>query len=166
MGTTSVDQNMWAACFANEVTALRQATGEHFLIVWNPNACVENVPYLNYYPGNAYVNILGLDLYDGTCEAPRCSTIPITWNQLANDPGGLTQFVAYAKSQRKPMSFPEWALLDNPNGDDLAFIDDMGSTFAKDNFAFESYYDAGDNGTLKIGPDTPLSLIAFKKRFP
>src|ERR1019366_4524359 len=59
-------ENLWATCFANEVTAMRQATGEHFLFDWNPNACYESVPYANYYPGNAYVDILGLDLYDGT----------------------------------------------------------------------------------------------------
>jgi len=165
IGTTTVEQNMWASCFANEVTGLRQAAGEHFLIVWNPNACVENVPYMNYYPGNAYVNIVGLDLYDGTCTAPSTSTTPITWNQLADEPGGLISFEAFAAAQRKPMSFPEWGLLHDPNGDDAAYINGMGQTFATGNFAFETYYDTGGVNTLKVGPATPLSLVAFRKWF-
>jgi hypothetical protein len=162
MGTTTVEQNLWATCFANEVTALRQATGEHFLFDWNPNACAENVPFANYYPGNAYVDILGLDLYDATCTAPATS---VSWNQLANEPAGLTSFEAFAKTQGKPMSFPEWGLLQSPNGDNPTYINGIGSTFATGNFAFESYFDAGDGGTLQIGPAAPLSLVTFQKWF-
>ena len=165
IGTTTVEQNLWATCFANEVTSLRQATGEHFLIDWNPNACYENVPYANYYPGNAYVNILGLDLYDGVCAAPSSSTTPINWNQLANEPAGLASFEAFAKTQGKPMSFPEWGLLQHPNGDDPAYVNGIGSTFARGDFAFESYFDGGDGGTLQIGPATPKSLVRFQKWF-
>jgi hypothetical protein len=165
VGTTTVEQKLWATCFANEVTALRQAAGEHFLVVWNPNACTENIPYLNFYPGNAYVDIVGLDLYDGTCTASSRSTTRITWNQLVNEPAGLASFEAFAKAQKKPMSFPEWGLLQIPNGDDPAYINGIGSTFTKGDFAFESYFDAGDSGTLQLGPATPLSLAAFRKWF-
>jgi len=162
MGTTEVEQNLWASCFASEVTALRQAAGEHFLFDWNPNACTENVPFANYYPGNAYVDILGLDLYDATCATP---TTPVSWKQLANEPAGLTSFEAFAKAQKMPMSFPEWGLLQSPNGDDPAYINGIGSTFAKGNFSFEAYFDAGDRGTLQVGPATPLSLAAFQNWF-
>ena len=162
MGTTTVEQNLWASCFAHEVTALRQAAGGHFLFVWNPNACVENVPYSNYYPGNAYVDILGLDLFDASCLTP---TSPTTWKQLVNEPAGLTSFEVLAKAQRKPMSFPEWGLLQNPNGDNAAYINGIGSTIAKGNFSFGAYFDAGDGGTLRVGPATPLSLAAFQKWF-
>ena len=162
IGTTTVEQNLWATCFANEVTAMRQATGEHFLFDWNPNACYESVPYANYYPGNAYVDILGLDLYDATCTSP---STPVSWNQLATEPAGLTYFEAFAKTQGKPMSFPEWGLLQHPNGDNPTYINGIGSTFAVRDFAFESYFDAGDGGTLQIGPATPLSLVRFQKWF-
>ena len=130
--------------------------------MWNPNACVENVPYTNYYPGNAYVDILGLDLYDASCMTP---TTPITWNRLVNEPAGLTNFEVFAKSQRKPMSFPEWGLLQSPNGDNAAFINGIGSTIAKGNFSFEVYFDDGHSGTLQVGPETPSSLVAFQKWF-
>lgn len=165
VGTTTYEQNEWARCFAKEVTAIRQVPHEHFLIVWNPNACTENIPYANYYPGNAYVDILGLDLYDGLCTAPSNSTTRITWNQLVDEPAGLAAFEAFAQAHKKPMSFPEWGLLDEPNGDDPAYIDGIGSTFKKGNFAFESYFDAGDGGTLQLGPTTPLADAAFQKWF-
>lgn len=165
VGTTTYEQNEWARCFAEEVTTLRQVRHQHFLIVWNPNACTEDIPYANFYPGNAYVDILGLDLYDGLCTAPSDSTTRITWSQLVNEPEGLAAFEAFAKSHRKPMSFPEWGLLDEPNGDDPAYVDGIGSSVAHGDFAFASYFDAGDGGTLQLGPATPLADAAFRKWF-
>jgi hypothetical protein len=162
MGTTSSEQRMWATCFANEVTAMRQVPGEHFLFVWNPNACYENVPYANYYPGNSYVNIMGLDLYDISCMAPATHT---AWTKLSSEPRGLAYFEAFANARHKPMSFPEWGLLADPDGDDAAYISGIGSTMAREDFSFETYFDAGDDGILQIGPGTPLSLPVFHRWF-
>jgi hypothetical protein len=165
VGTTTYEQNQWAKCFAAEVTALRQVPHEHFLIDWNPNACTENIPYANFYPGDAYVDILGLDLYDGLCTAPGNSTTRITWTQLVHEPAGLATFETFAKAHMKPMSFPEWGLLNEPNGDDAAYINGIGSTFTSGDFAFESYFDAGDGATLQLSPATPLADGAFRKWF-
>ena len=63
------------------------------------------------------------------------------------------------------MSFPEWGLDQVPNGDDPAYISGIGSTFTNGDFAFESYFDAGDDGTLQLGPATPLSVAAFQYWF-
>jgi beta-mannanase len=165
VGTTPTEQSMWTTCFANEVTALRETQGEHFLIDWNPNACYENIPFANYYPGNAYVDILGLDLYDASCTAPSGSNAPTPWTKLASEPYGLIAFETFAKAQHKPMSFPEWGLLQGPSSGDAAYINGIGSTFDSGNFSFESYYDAGDKGTLKIGSAPTSSLGAFQKWF-
>jgi beta-mannanase len=165
VGTTTYEQNLWAKCFASEVTALRQVSGEHFLIVWNPNACTENIPYRNFYPGNSYVDILGLDLYDGTCTASSQSTTRITWSQLIHEPAGLASFEAFAKEHKKPMSFPEWGLIQEPNGDDPRYIQGIGSTVDGGDFAFECYFDAGDGASLQLGASTPRSLVAYQKWF-
>jgi glycosyl hydrolase family 26 len=162
MGSTAQEQSLWAQCFANEVTGLRQAAGEHFLIDWNPNACTQNVPYSNFYPGNAYVDIMGLDLYDVGCDAPSS---PITWSALASEPYGLNAFETFATAQGKPMSFPEWGLSTTPNGDDPAYIAGMGAAVAHGDFAFEAYFDAGAQGMMILGSTTPLSIAAFQQWF-
>jgi hypothetical protein len=164
IGTKASEQKLWAKCFDNEVTGLREASGQHFLIDWNVNACVGNYPYANYYPGNAYVDIMGLDLYDVGCETPKTS---LTFQQLANEPAGLTHFEAFAKEKGKPMSFPEWGLSTVPAGDDPGYINGMGSTIANGNFAFESYFEGGGVNVkaLPLGSSTPLSLVAFRKWF-
>jgi|SRR5665213_484916 len=164
IGNSKVEQQTWAICFANEVTSLRHATGEHFLIDWNPNACKGDFPYANYYPGNAYADILGFDLFDVACETP---TTPLSFSHLASEPAGLKSFEAFANAQGKPMSFPEWALSTIPAGDDPKYIDGIGSTVAKGNFSFETYFDATGPGSkaLPLGPRTPLSLAAYQKWF-
>jgi hypothetical protein len=164
VGPTVKEQKLWASCFANEVTSLRKASGENFLIDWNPNACKENIPYSNFYPGNAYVDIVGLDLFDVGCGAPHT---PLSFSLLASEPAGLRSFEKFAAEQGKPMSLPEWGLKPSPGGDDPAYINGIGSAIAKGNYAFQCYFDANleIRDYLPLGSRTPLSLIAFKKWF-
>lgn len=162
IGTTTQEQNLWASCFANEVTGMRQASGENFLIDWNPNACNSNVPFANFYPGNAYVDIVGLDQYDASCQ----SSGAVTFSQLASEPDGLDAFESFAAAHGKPMSFPEWGLYSSPAGDDPGYVDGIGSTVANGDFAFESYFDAGAQGTMPLATNTtPQSLTEFQKWF-
>jgi beta-mannanase len=162
IGNTTQEQNLWGQCFANEVTALRQATGEHFLIDWNPNACTENIPYANFYPGNSYVDIVGLDLYDESCTAPATA---VSWNALANETAGLTSFESFAAAHNKAMSFPEWGLVANSGGDDPGYVNGIGAAVNSGNFAFQSYFDAGDDGVPQLGSSVPLATAAFGKQF-
>jgi hypothetical protein len=164
VGTTAIEQRQWVKCFQNEVTALRSATGQHFLIDWNPNPCQANIRYTDLYPGNAYVNIMGLDLFDDTCTSPRT---PLTFAQLAGQPDGLYSFEAFAAAKHKPLSLPEWGLLAVPSGDDPQFIDGIGATFSGRNFAFETYFDdpGARGGVLPLGSRTPLSLPTFQRWF-
>jgi hypothetical protein len=163
VGTTTQEQNLWATCFANEVTAMRKAPGEHLLIDWDINACTSPIPYANYYPGNAYVDILGIDLYNASCDAPNTA---LSFSQLANETYGLTSFEAFAAAQGKPMSFPEWGLTTQPSGDNPAYITSMGSTINNGNFAFEEYFDVVDGDTMLLDAgNTPLSDAAFQKAF-
>jgi len=164
VGRTPVEQQQWVRCFDNEVIGLRLAIGEHFLIDWNPNACKYNLSFSRLYPGNSYVDMMGLDLFDVACIAPRT---PYSFAQLANEPTGLSSFEAFATAHKKPMSLPEWALSTIPSGDDPQYIAGIGSTFDSRDFAFESYFDGAGGGSkaLPLGPRTPLSIQAFQKWF-
>lgn len=161
IGFTAQEQRLWAQCFANEVTSLRKVPGQKFLIDWNPNACVEDIPFWRFYPGNQYVDILGLDLFDQSCVAPYKV---YTFEQLAHEPASLSQFEKFATAKGKPMSLPEWALSAVPLRDDPGYISGIGSTVANGNFAFESYFDFQTPEPL-LGPKTPKSLVAFHKWF-
>jgi hypothetical protein len=164
IGKTTAEQHQWAVCFANEVTGLRKAPGEHFLIDWNPNACKGNYTYTNFYPGNAYVDIVGLDLYDVGCLMP---TTRLSFAKLAGEQEGLAHFEAFAAAEGKPMSLPEWGLSSVPAGDDPGYVDGIGAAVTEGNFAFETYFEGiGPNiKAIPLGTHTPLSLAAFKEWF-
>lgn len=167
MGTTLTQQRLWAKCFDNEVTGLRRAEGEKFLIDWNPNACWAPYPYAHYYPGNAYVDIMGLDLYDVGCLTPYTR---LTFTQLVDEPFGLRYFEAFARSKNKAMSLPEWGLSTLPSGDDPSYISGIGHLFETENFAFEAYFDTttaggANTGSLPLGPTTPLAVAAYRVAF-
>jgi hypothetical protein len=159
MGSTAQEQSLWASCFDNEVTGLRQAAGANFLIDWNPNAC--SIPYSTIYPGNAFVDIIGLDAYDASCV----SSSAVSFSTLVNEPDGLASVVAFANSQGKPMSLPEWGLYSAYGGDNPAYINGIASMIAQGNFSFEAYFDAGAQNTLELGSGTPLSTAAFQQWF-
>ena len=163
VGTTTQEQGLWATCFDHEVTAMRQVAGAHFLFDWNPNACTENIPYADYYPGNAYVDIVGLDLYDVACATP---STPVSFATLAGEPAGLNAFTAFANAQGKPLSLPEWGLTTTPGGDDAAFVAGVGQAVASGDYAFQEYFDTGSGVSEPIDSGaTPLAAAAYRTWF-
>ncbi|HEX3514583.1 MAG TPA: glycosyl hydrolase [Trebonia sp.] len=174
VGTTPQEMSDWAKCYDNEVTAMRAVPGTHFLFVWNPNACTQSLPLNDWYPGNAYVDIIGLDLYDEDCATGSKTVSKEGWTAFASDSssGGqgdpnfpsLDSMLAFAKAHGKPMSFPEWGI-DSGDPDDATYVTDMMQVFKKDNFAFESYFDNGNDGIATLGPDIPQATAAYVAAF-
>jgi beta-mannanase len=165
IGTTKVEQKLWAKCFSNEVVSLRQTSGEHFLIDWNVNACTGDYPYANYYPGNSYVDIVGIDVYDVACRTPFTK---VTFSKLAEEQLGLDDLQSFAAAKHKPMSLPEWGLATVPAGDDPAYINGVGSRVERGDFSFQTYFDGGggpNSKALGLSSRTPLADSAYKKWF-
>jgi beta-mannanase len=169
MGTTMTEQQQWAQCFAQEVGAMRSVNGAHFLFDWDPNACVENVPLENFYPGNAAVDIIGVDAYDAYCNptGEPSSPGPAAFSALASEPDGLNAVTAFAAQQGKPMSLPEWGTVAAPTGmgDDGYYVQAIGQWVASNDVAFQSYFDAGDDGVLALDASNPNTLSAYIAAF-
>jgi beta-mannanase len=68
VGNTAQEATDWAETYDSEVAAMRAVPGTNFEFVWNPNACYSSgvSSLAGWYPGNAYVDIVGADLYDDT----------------------------------------------------------------------------------------------------
>ena len=168
MGTTTQEQQAWAGCFAKEATAMRSVSGAHFLFDWNVNACVENFPLANWYPGNSYVNIIGIDTYDSFCDGKHPAPSAAAFRQLADLPDGLNAVQAFAAEHGKPMSIPEWGAVASSSGglgDDPFYIDGIGSYVAGHDVAFQCYFDPGDDGILPLTTSNPQALAAYRQEF-
>ncbi|HST82488.1 MAG TPA: hypothetical protein VLL08_12200 [Kineosporiaceae bacterium] len=123
------------------VTAMRSVQGEKLRFDWNPN--IGETPYEAdlYYPGNKYVDYVGVDVYDiswveGTYPYPadcnaacRLYRQKLVWERLYSGTYGLLYWADFARTKGKPMSLPEWGLWDRSDGhgggDDAYFIKQM-----------------------------------------
>jgi hypothetical protein len=161
----------YAAYFDQIVTAMRSVTGETFQFVWNPDAAAFIQSGYNValaYPGNAYVNDIGLDAYDESWATPFTPTN--AWNVTTLP--ALTAARAFAAAQGKPLAFCEWAIAFTSDGhglgDDPLYVNNIAAWMKNpaNNVAYESYfnYDGTSNSILTAG-NTPNSLAAFKANF-
>ncbi len=164
LGATAASWQQWGQCFAQEVTAMRAVAGGDFLFDWNVNAGTDTkIPFADYYPGNAYVNIIGVDAYDESAGVVAIPAVgqPGRFAALAAEPGGIDAVDAFAAANGKPLSIPEWGVM-STQGDDPAYVTGMGSFVATHDVAYESYYDVGDANVYQLDPgQAPLSLAAY-----
>jgi hypothetical protein len=167
-GTPAAEAN-FAAYFDQIVTAMRSVAGANFRFVWNPDADAFTASGYNValaYPGNAYVNVIGLDAYDQSWASPQ--TPATAWNDTVLPE--LTAAQQFAAAQGKPLAFTEWGDIIRSDGhglgDDPLYMTNMLAWMHNpaNNVAFETYFDfdaSGVNSDL-TGGDFPNSLAAFK----
>jgi hypothetical protein len=150
----------FAACWRNIVSTVN-AIAPGLQWDWNVNrgssGYMPGDSVLSAYPGDAYVNIIGVDSYD---DWPPVDTGG--WQQELNGPYGLNYWLSFAKEHGKKLSVPEWGLVSGADsgwgneagGDDPGYIKDMYDFFAANSadIAFESYYNSADGGSSIYNP--------------
>jgi hypothetical protein len=166
--TTSSSESNFAAYFQQIVTSMRSVAGANFHFVWNPDAGAFTQPGYSVaaaYPGNAYVDVIGLDAYDQSWATPL--TPANAWN--ATMLPSLTAAQQFASSHGKPLAFPEWGVAIRSDGhglgDDPSFINQFVGWMknSSNGVAYETYFDDNSGGvnSLITGGSFPNSLAAF-----
>ncbi|WP_425343321.1 glycoside hydrolase family 26 protein [Pseudofrankia saprophytica] len=165
------DPTNWVKCFQNVATAIR-STDPNIKIDWTFNA--HNSPVPNggtpwpAYPGDEYVDYIGIDPYDMFPPSPD----EATFDRQCNDPNGLCYAAKMARDHGKKLSVGEWGVTScsgNPGGDNPLYIKKMWETFVanKDVMGYESYYDDPMPGnvcsTILNGGQNPNSAAEYKK---
>ncbi len=165
LGTTLAEWQQWGQCFAQEVTAMRAVPGCHFLFDWNVNANYRDIPLADFYPGNAYVDIIGIDAYDETGVSIPAVGQPGRFQALAAEPDGLDEVAAFAAANDKPLSIPEWGTL-STQGDDGAYVTAMANFIASHDVAYNSYFNADVDNVYPLDPSVaPLTVTAYRAAF-
>ena len=126
--TTPSAEASFAAYFRQIVTAMRSVAGEQFRFVWNPDAGAftqSGYSVAAAYPGNAYVDVIGLDAYDQSWATPQTPANAWTTTTLPT----LTAAQQFASSNGKPLAFSEWGVTIRSDGhglgDDPYYINQM-----------------------------------------
>ena len=187
--------NDFVPAYRNIVTSMRSVKGANFKFIWNPivssNVSCAGVHMESFYPGDSYVNMVALDVYDGLGQ-PTSNTA--RWNDLMNGVNGggwtsvkpysingqsfngygLTWLAAFGKEHGKEIGIPEWGL-ESPSqnsggGDDPYFVTQMAS-WVKANATGPAIFWNSGGGTLTLDiPNytngaTPNATAAFKTAF-
>jgi hypothetical protein len=148
-----LDAATYIACFRHATDAIR-ATDPQVLIDWTINA--HHTPAdlcgglsTTCYPGDAYVDIIGIDNYDHYPWSPTRAAFV----QTAAQPEGLTWLYDYAQRHHKPFSVGEWGVV--PTGDagreNPDFITWMHDWFAAHaaSLAYETYFSDCTSGGVQ-----------------
>jgi hypothetical protein len=153
----------FVAYWKHIVIAMRSARGAHFDFEWNPSVGSQNeddgaVGNLDdYYPGNAYVDTLGIDVYDSQDNYYPGATAQ--YRLVENQPWGLNWIAKFAAAHGKLLSIPEFGLGWGPSavasgplsragplsgGDDPKFVADVIKWSVEHGVQQLVYWDWGD----------------------
>ncbi len=187
----SADPHDWPIYWRQIVTTMRSVKGADFQFVWNPASGYLQLPAEQVYPGDKYVDVIGLDLYD-QCWAQDTYPIPprdpaadadrrreLAWKSvLLNGDHGLKFWYHFAVQHHKPFAIPEWGVCNRSDGhgggDDALFVRNMYEFMTTHRVLFDVYFDvsAGD-GDHQLSPGSngkpttvfPLASATFRRLF-
>jgi len=190
----------WASDFVpayrNIVTSMRSVSGQNFKFIWNPivssNVSCGDAKIEDFYPGDSYVDMVALDVYDGIGQT---TTDTARWNDLLNGVNGghwtsaapdtingqkfegygLNWLAAFGKEHGKEVGLPEWGLDATGGqvfggGDDPYFMTQM-TNWIKANATGPAVFWNYTGGTLPLdipnytSGGTPDATAAFKAAF-
>ncbi|GGQ55125.1 glycoside hydrolase family 26 protein [Couchioplanes azureus] len=147
----ATDPKTWIACYRRAAENIR-ATNPDVLLDWTINA--HSTPAgvcgglsTNCYPGDAYVDIIGIDNYDHYPWSPTKAA----FDRTAAAPEGLTWLYDFARAHGKPFSVGEWGVVPTADAgrENPDFVTWMHEWFAAhaEHLAYEAYFsDCGAGG--------------------
>lgn len=174
--------SQYIGCYRRVVQSLRTVGGQKFSFDWNPNVGPGTFPAEQAYPGDAYVDYIGVDVYDlSWIHYPIARTITAAearqraWNDILNGEHGLRFWAGFARSHGKRLSIPEWGVTyrsdGHGGGDNPRFIANM-IRFIEDprnRVGYANYFNSPDSADLAHDirrPDSqfPASAAEYLRR--
>ncbi|HWC26946.1 MAG TPA: glycosyl hydrolase, partial [Solirubrobacteraceae bacterium] len=143
----------FAAFWRQIVDTMRAVPGANFKFDWCPNGgsswvAGQQLQAESAYPGDAYVDYVGLDVYDQSW-GPNRADPAARWKELVTTRNGLAWQRDFARAHGKPMTFPEWGLANRTDGygggDSPHFIEQMYEWIRTNDVAYHMYFEYGDS---------------------
>jgi hypothetical protein len=166
----SKDPASWIAYWKRIVTVMRAVPGTAFRFDWCAAGGGTTFRAEDAYPGDDFVDLIGLDVYNATWN-PAVKTPAQRWDEQLNSLNGLRWHRDFAAQRNKAMTFPEWGTGTREDGhgagDDANFIDQMSAWIDNNTVAYHNYWDYAKsdyNGKLSTGKQ-PKSGAAFIAKF-
>ena len=146
----------WVSFWQQTVRAMRSVPGGDFKFDWTVNAVTRPVPLTAFYPGDQFVDYIGVDAYQFTPDAN-------SWYKTDKNYDGVQMIAQFAKYRHKPFSVPEWGIGAASGPGPTAFIKGIAQEVKGDSSGYQAYFFAHQWATALSRE--PASLSAYKKQF-
>jgi len=132
-----------------------------FVLEWTPNVGDQGMNPADAYPGDAYVDVIGMDFY---YDPAYYSADPArAWEQMLTQRYGLAWLRDFAESRGKPSAYPEWGVTLDTSG---PYIQKAADWFRESGALYHGYWnsDAAFAGRLDAGR-LPDAADSFREAF-
>jgi hypothetical protein len=149
--SAKADPGSFIGFWRRVVQTMRAVPGARFEFEWCPNSGVAPMLAKDGYPGDAWVDYIGLSSYDAAWGSGDRWSPQGRWNILRTQPNGLEWQRAFAAAHGKPMTYSEWGLwefrtpgyLGGTDGrDDPYYIERMREWMDANEVAYALYFEA------------------------
>ncbi|WP_345713785.1 glycosyl hydrolase, partial [Kineococcus glutinatus] len=166
VGDSEVERERWKEYFRRAVRALEVA-GSDFEVDFNiAEGMQDSVGIAELYPGDDYVDVIGIDVYDSYLAPIDPGARTQARNAKEN---GLTDVVAFAKERDKPLSLPEWAMVAEGDtqggGDNPTFVDQVADVVRDNAVRYQAYFNVPQGGVGMTLADAPEGAARYLERF-
>lgn len=152
----------YVGAFQNFVDAFRSVS-DKFRFEWCPNKGDVGMNPADAYPGDAYVDVIGMDFYWDSKQSWSFTDPVQAWNYFVNEKYGLQWHQDFADAHDKPTAYSEWGVNSN---NAKAFMDLADKWFNSHDVLYQNYWNSDSNfqGKLSDG-QYPNTGAAFKSEF-
>jgi hypothetical protein len=169
----ATDPTAWVACFRRVVTAIR-TNAPAAVIDWSMNAHGTAQPpggnAFDVYPGDEFVDVIGIDAYDMTPSSPDGAAFVAQ----CSGPEGICSVATFARQHGKRLGVGQWAVVTcngfgDRGGDNPFYVERMHQVFADnaDIMGYETYYNDPNPGefcTSLFDPvEAPLASARYRE---
>lgn len=145
------DPQAWMAYWRRIVNTMRSVPGQQFRFDFAPSRGSDAYPWTECYPGDDFVDIIGMDTYD----QPEGQS----FEAQVNEPHGLQAQVDFAREHGKAISYPEWGLF--RNGDNPEYVRRMLDWFDRHKPLYQTLTDYCPHGVWQCS-ENPASAETFR----
>lgn len=150
----------YIGAYRNFVEAFRSVSNR-FRFEWNANIRETRMNPVDAYPGDDYVDVIGMDFYYNTKWNP---TNPVqAWDEMVSSQYGLQWLEDFAAAHHKPTAYPEWGVNFDGAG---PYIEKAAQWFSTHNVLYQSVWNSNDDFPGKLTENQyPQAATAYIESF-
>jgi beta-mannanase len=142
------------------VSAFRSVSNR-FRFEWNVSVSETRMDPAAAYPGDEYVDVIGMDFYYNVQWHPRNARL--AWDGMVNGPYGLRWLEQFAAAHNKPTAYPEWGVNFDGAG---PYIENAAKWFSSHKVLYQRVWNSNAAFPGKLNDDQyPNAAAAYVESF-